>query len=252
VHPNNSIFKDADLQKKTPKNPSKILADDAYFKEARQWFTDLYIAPISNRGFFLVISIFALFSLFVVFIAMLGFMPLRQEAVLVVNNPRIDEVIIEAQPLRLSGMELNEAFKNFMVAHYVIMREAYKAKDWESQQAFVRAHSDDLIIAAYNAATAETNPNSYRASLQRVGERLITINHIRISYKEDLYEAVVSFTAEFKNVTNLPQSSWTATLRFQYKNTESVQVNSIKGDSKKITTILPLFKVVSYAVVQNR
>jgi type IV secretory pathway component VirB8 len=108
------------------------------------------------------------------------------------------------------------------------------------------------MIATYDAATAETNPNSYRASLQRVGERLITINNIQVSYKENLYEAMVGFTAEFKNVTNLPQSSWTATLRFQYSNTESDQANSIKGDSEKITTTLPLFKVVSYAVVQNR
>ncbi len=240
------------MQEKTPINLPKILADDAYFKQARQWFTDLYIAPISNRGFFLVISVFALLSLLVGFVALLGFMPLRKETVLVVNNSQIDEVVIEVQPLRLPGMELNEALKKFMIARYVTAREGYKAKEWESQQAFVRSHSDDLMIAAYDAATAETNPNSYRASLQRVGERLITINNIQVSYKENLYEAMVGFTAEFKNVTNLPQSSWTATLRFQYSNTESDQANSIKGDSEKITTTLPLFKVVSYAVVQNR
>ena len=240
------------MQKKTPKNPSNILANDAYFIEARQWFTDLYIAPISNRGFFLVISIFALLSLVVVFVAMLGFMPLRKETVLVVNNPQIDEVIIEARSLGLSGLELNEAFKKFMIAHYVTMREGYKAKDWDSQRAFVRAHSDDLMIAAYEAATAETNPNSYRASLQQVGERLITIRNIQITNKNDVYEAVASFSAEFKNVMNPPQSSWTATLRFQYSNMESGLLKSTNGDSEKITTTIPLFKVLSYEVVQNR
>ncbi len=240
------------MQKKMPLEPPNALTDDAYFKGARQWFTELYIAPISNRGFFLVISALGLLSLFVVLVAMIGFMPVRQQMTLVVNNPRIDEAVIDVQPLRLPGTELNEAFKKFMVAHYVTMREAYKAKDWESQRAFVRAHSDNLMIAAYEAATAETNPNSYRASLQQVGERLITIRNIQITNKDDLYEAVASFTAEFKNVTNLPQSSWTATLRFQYSNTELGLSKSMNGDSEKITATIPLFKVLSYEVVQNR
>ncbi len=250
------------LPEKNHQPPSKILAESAYFKEARHWFTELYIAPIASRSFFLVISVIGLVVLVIAAIGMAGLMPVRQPVTLVINNPQMDSTKVQLAAIRPPAMELDTALKRFMVAQYVIRRESYQPKEWNQQQAFIRAHSDGAATAAYDAATIESNPGSYRASLGQVGQRLITIENITI---EDaaaeagkanslggLFTATVRFTAEFKNVANIPQSSWTATLRFNYSDTEITQTKSVDGGSEKLAATLPLFKVVSYEVVQNR
>ncbi len=242
-------------ENKRPSSP-KILVDDSYFKEARQWFNEIYIAPVSSRSFFLILGIIALSVLLIALVAIIQLTPVNEPVTLTINHSAIDETETQLVRIRPPGMGLNASLKRFMVAQYVTMRESYKPATWEGRRNFIRAYSDALVAAADEKASADTNPQSYRALLGEVGERLVTIQDVYLARPPKdpnaPREAVVRFTVQYRKVSNLPESSWTATLRFHYSNTRVAETESADKASGKLAAGVPLFKVVSYEVVQNR
>lgn len=243
------------MQKYKRQSPPKILVDESYFKEARHWFTEIYIAPIPSRSFFVILCTISLIIMTVAVLAMIQLMPIYGGLTLTVENSAIDETATDLTRLRTAGMGLNTALKRFMVGQYVKVREEYKFDTWGGRSAFIRAHSDELMAAADETASSETNPDSYRATLGQVGERLVTIEDVHLMPSPEdpsaPREAVVRFTVQYRKVLNLPESSWTATLRFYYSNIKVTEAGTPDKISGKLATSLPLFKVVSYEVVQN-
>lgn len=244
------------VQKNKRQSPPRILVNDAYFKEARQWFTELYIAPVSSRSFFLILCCVALFVMVFALVALMQLMPIKEATTLTITNAAIDDTELKIDRLRPAGMGLNTALKRFMIAQYVTMRESYKPGTWEGRNAFIRAHSDALVAAADEKASSPDNPDSYRATLGEVGERLVAIQQIYLSRPPEdpnaPREAVVTFTVRYRKVLNLPESSWTATLRFYYSNIKPAEATPSGTVTGKPVRDVPLFKVVSYEVVQNR
>lgn len=230
--------------------------DDSYFKEARQWFSEIYIVPVSSRSFFLILGILALSVLLIALIAIIQLTPINVPVTLTINHSAVDDTETQLVRIRPPRMGLNAALKRFMIAQYVTMRESYKPATWEGRKNFIRAHSDELVAAADEKASSAANPQSYRALLGEVGERLVTIQDIYLARPPEdpdaPREAVVRFTVQYRKVSNLPESSWTATLRFHYSNIRVAETESADNASGTLAAGVPMFKVVSYEVVQNR
>ncbi len=75
------------------KKIAESIRSGKYFTEARGWFETVYISPVSERSFFLIIAILAGFTALFGIVAMSRLLPItKREAVLVYAGARPEEV----------------------------------------------------------------------------------------------------------------------------------------------------------------
>lgn len=229
---------------------AESIRSGSYFKEARSWFETLYIGPISERSFFLIVaflaSLVALFSISAVF----RLMPLtNRDPVLVYSSERSDDVYMSLTALTDRRQPVNPAIAKFFITQYVIAREGYFAQTFATNARFVRAQSDAGAYNAYATAYSPTNPESPFAALGEYGQRLITINTAQIGrIKGGKGTAEVTFTAETRGTAAPSTTHWTAELNYIYNELETRSKVNPKTGAEELDITEPHFQVVNYVL----
>lgn len=228
------------------------IKDGEYFKDARGWYTALYISQVSERSAFLLFAVLAGLVFLIGTLSLMDLMPINERERLIMRNDRMDGTISSVHRLKKPGAPLNIALKKFFVTNYVFMRESYRFQDYPTHSAFVKEHSDPTTYAKYLADHGTENPRSYATLLGRVGERQVTITGVKIDTKTEPATAIVNFNTDFKKVKGGTQTAWTATLSFYYTKVSVNEVVDQATGNPKLEIVDPAFNVVSYSVVQGR
>ena len=215
------------------------IKDGEYFKDARAWYTTLYISQVSERSAFLLCAVLAGLVFLIGGLSLMDLMPINARERMIMRNERMDSTITSIHRLKEPGAPLNIAFKKFFVTNYVFMRESYRFADYPTYSAFVKEHST-------------ANPRSYAALLGTIGERQVTLTGIKINTKVEPAQATVTYVTNFKKVQGGVQTAWTATLSFYYTKVSVNEVDDPVTGNPKLEIVDPAFNVVSYSVAQSR
>jgi len=230
----------------------KILAESIrsgkYFEDARGWFQAVYIGPVSERTFFLLIAILSLLVAFTSVSALFSMMPITEKRVqLIYAGDRMDETVKKLVPIKRPNAALNPAIIDFFVTHYVKARESYFASSYLTNASYVRQHSDDAAYAAYIAQNDVTNPASPAAMLGEFGQRILTIHSVDVN--DNI--AVVKFTTQQVGVEQENKTRWTARMEFRYTNMEVGEKKNAETGVLEMTATDPKFQVVNYELEQK-
>lgn len=229
---------------------SELIRQGSYFQQARQWYTALYIGPISERSFFLMLGMLALAVGICGFFALVGLTPLTERPPLVVRNARIDDTIPNLVRLRGSGQDVNEALRTYLVKQYVVSREDYHADTHATNVAFVITHSDEGTAASYAATVGAENPRNPTALLGAYGTRSVDIMNVSLSRIEGRWRANVRFSTELGGSAPPGKTQWTATIDFNYSDAVVTTTTDPETGEEKASLQQPTFQVVNYVLTQ--
>src|SRR5262245_9442337 len=132
----------SDIHKEN-QNIAELVRSGAYFDEARKWYQALYIGPISERTFFLIIAGLAIMVGITGMVAVVLLLPLKERPAILVANERLDDTALDLMRMRPAHAALHSGMREFMLGQYVIRRESYDAVRYSKYYAFIHAHSDD-------------------------------------------------------------------------------------------------------------
>jgi type IV secretory pathway component VirB8 len=238
-------------------NPEdKIIAqsirDGSYFKASRGWFETVYIGPVSERAFFLLVAALAGFVAFSSIIALISLTPITSRPpIYLYGNDRPYDTLTRLVEIRKPSDEVNEAMIEFFLKKYVAAREGFSATDFVAKSNFVRAQSDEATYSLYMAASDPTNPNSWPVLLGQMGQRVIAVDSIRLSRDGENTSARVRFSAELLGVEPPAKTKWTAKIKFRYTEILITLEKNAETGKKEMRATDPQFQVVSYELEQN-
>lgn len=223
-----------------------------YYQEARHWYGAVYISPISERTYFLIVAILSAFVALFGVLAAFSLMPLTTKpAIAVPADPRAEDIVLSLIPLRKPGDDLDESFRRFFVTQYVQSREGYAAPSYQRDSNFIRAQSNDATYSEYAANYLPANPQSPAAILGVNGLRVVTINSVSISGRGETGSARVKFSTEMKGVDDTTKTQWTAKLEFHYTSLKSQTVTNPETKEKELKITDPTFQVTKYVLTQD-
>jgi type IV secretory pathway component VirB8 len=228
-----------------------LMRSGKYYEEARSWYRSLYIGPISERSFFLLISGLAILTAFIGFIGVMMISPVRETVPMLIktNQPDVEYPLTSA--LRSAGEPVDVALERFFVMQYVGSRESYDAKSYAQDSAFVRAHSDPTTANAYSAVYGSANPRSPVNVLAQTGKRQVVMLGVEMPRTPPVQgqpqTAIVKFSTELVGIGVPAKTQWTATVSYYY----SPLTIAEQPDSEELQVKDSQFQVVSYAVSQT-
>lgn len=234
---------------------TEMMRDGSYFDQSRQWFATLYIAPISERSFFLIIGVLATLVGIVGFAAFMGLLPITSRPAVVINNARMDDTQPQLIRLREGGNDINHGMLEFFLKRYVKAREEYLSTTFETNRYFVHNYSDADAVAVYEAAVAPANPQSPSALLGVYGRRDVVVESVntRLSADPNIPStATVQFSTTLSGVGDSTKTRWTATIGYYYSDASINEVPDPETGQTKAELVEPTFQVVNYAVAQSR
>lgn len=230
---------------------TELMRSGAYYDQARKWYKTLYIGPIAERSFFLIVASLAGIVGIVGFFAFVGLMPVTERPGILIANPRIDDTVPNVIRLRNGGEPMNDALRRYYVVQYVLSRESYDAANFAKNSRFVTAYSAGPVAEAYVAAVGPTNPRNPAALLGAYGKRQVGIQSVVVNAGADPQTATVKFSTDLVGVGNSTRTQWTATLQFYYSDAVATNVADPETGAETVSMQEPTFQVVNYALTQN-
>lgn len=223
---------------------SDAVRSGRYFEDARAWFKTVYIGPVSERTFFLLIAALAMVVFFIAMSALIKFMPLTERPPAFIKAPDpIEERIPRLVKIKEGREDINEALQRFLIERYVVARESYSVADFDKNVLFVYGNSSGDVYEAYKGQVDPKNEQSYAAVLGKKATREVTVDSIEIVD----HVATVKFTTEVNGAEDNAKSRWTAKLDYSYNNVDVTTVQDDGGDERLETTNLQ-FQVTGYAI----
>ena len=244
------------------KKIAESIRSGKYLTDARGWFEAVYIGPVSERSFFLIIAVLAgLIALFG-FMAIARLMPITShDPILIRAGDRADDVQASLIQLAPNHIAINPAMTEFFLTRYVQMRESFDSRTFMSNAHFVQAQSDVGAYNAYVTADNPTNAQSPFANLGDLGQRLVTVNAVTpVVVKAAAGQAPlpagqgtadVDFSTETRGVSNPDTSQWTARIDYIYTGLETKTVKNPDTGKPELEVTDPHFQVVNYVLSQQ-
>jgi type IV secretory pathway component VirB8 len=241
------------------KKIAESIRNGTYFGDARRWYEAVYIGPISERSFFLIIAILATVVAIFGIVSVKRLMPItKHQAVLIRGGDRAEEVQASLVELAPKRVPMNPAIAQFFVATYVQLRESYDSRAFTANARFIKGQSNDAAYAAYAAAYDPANAASPFAEMGDVGQRQVVLDSVAIK-KIDTPDnspgrmnATVVFTTESTGVATPTKTRWTANIEFIYTELTTKVVDNAETRQKDLQITDPHFQVVNYVLQQNQ
>ena len=227
-------------------NPTPLIPD-TYFEEARRWYDVKYLSPISERVYFIVVTVLAGFIVLFAIIGLSGLMPLKPARPFVYLAQDINNKIPRMETIRQNGEPKQAALLRFYVEQYVESREHFSEKRFLPNANFVKQHSEPSLYAEYVRLNDPSNPRSPAAQYQKHSTRQITVEQVLLDGEPETSAAAkVRFTASVTGPQGIQKTVWTASLTFAYSALVETEVKDPSTGEVTLDLKAPTFRVLRY------
>lgn len=225
---------------------AKLMRNGTYFKEAHAWYQTLYIRPISERSFFLVIGLLAGFIGVCGVLSFMALLPIHSRPLMVIASNDIESEVPSITRLRTGQEPVDPAMRRFFLSAYVSTRESYSESNAAANRAFVLAHSDPATVTAYLATMANDHPQNPVNVVGAKGRREVEILDVTINDQVEPPIASVRYYVQDTANGQSTRTTWLATVGYYY--TPLILKEVVDKDSGEtiIATEEPQFQVVQY------
>jgi type IV secretory pathway component VirB8 len=228
--------------------------DGSYFREAREWYSMKYVALISERVVYIVITVLALVLFVLSCMAIYGLLPLTPSAPFTYMAKNGRDTIAHIRLLERKWGEPNDvSLRYYFAEEYVKRREAYSIKTLNSSVLYIYGHSSANVAKEFRGYIDASNPQSPLVLYQSRVERKIDIVSSDITpLGNNKYEARVDFVAMVAKDNGYEQTYHRSKLQFDYTDIhyDYTDEDVIAGKPLKIDPMA--FKVTAYSVKQRK
>lgn len=204
-----------------PLTPQDV-EDGTYFRKARQWYSDMYHYPVTERSYYFIIIFLSLVISMYGVQSFYGIFPLSVKIPFLVysNDAWVDLPI--AKKIAIDPREdKNDAVMRYMVEDYVVNRESYDLERYELRYRNIASESTRGVFEKYKESMEATNLYSpYRIYTNRF-KRVINMTSYSFERGEKESRAVVDFYASVLNVFDgqeVKRGKYRAEITYHYVN----------------------------------
>lgn len=168
-----------DNKKQTPEEYIQIakqVRSGEYFSEAQKMYDLDVNDPMTDRYWYILITVFSIAICIAVFVALQGLYPLKPSVPFIYSTNDIIEDFPQIKTLRgFDGEDADSALQRFLVDNYVKMREEYNLKNFDRNLTALEIISTKQVFNDYEKFIDKNNPTSPIVMYQRHTERSINI-----------------------------------------------------------------------------
>lgn len=198
-----------------------------YFDDARKWYNQKYIHPVTERSFIVLVFIVTSLAFLVVLYTFNAIFPVRREVPFVVKVEDSIDYFSVIKPLIRDNESPQQALNRHLIENYVTAYESYSFKDIAKLEARIRGSSTKRVYKAYSSFMSTTNPESPLLLYQRTSSRHIKILSTEIVQDESgVHKATVRFSATLDDRIHRKKTTTT------YK----ADITFLVADINKVTT----------------
>ncbi len=246
-------------------NYSKMVAsiydEKLYFKDAMNWYCLKYLNAISERTFYIVLSIMSFFICILLCLTIKSIQPLKEQFPVLIKQKNSVDYFSTITPLKPENIKYNsnEAILRFLLLNYVrtLFNHDYKRgniEDLNIKLAKIKLYSTDELYQRYRT---DFNQISSKMFNKRVDQKIL-INSFKFIEKQEkngkkkflsyLFskiptEAEIYYKIVFNNYATNQQKISTGKIILDFK-FESVSYNNLKGEFTKPILIVTDYKII--------
>lgn len=213
--------------------------DGSYYKNARNWYSDIFHNPIAERSYYIITTILSLICFYCSVEALIRLHPISPTVALTIYSDDIWDNIPRIKKLAESSEEdKNAAVEKYMISDYVMKHESYDLPKYEFRYRNVWSHSTPAVFEQYKQNIDANNPSSPYRQFADQEVRNINIRSIQYtegpqtSHAEVIFDASIVSTETKKEIQS---TLWKADITYQYTD---FYVEDAAGGSKKPHTSL--------------
>lgn len=227
---------------------SQMLREGRYYDESRKWYAFLYLNPLAERFYFIIVGVLSLIIFVMSLLALNGLMPLSPNVPFYYSTFDAENELPTLEGLRYSSEQsIDDALLRYYVGQYVGMREMYDPEKFVLAGRFLQRYSQASAFDEYRRLVDNSNPRSPIRRLGRVFTRDIEIQTMAFNDPLSPTQATLQFVATEASISEVRKSYWTATLRFTYS---GLQISPNSGEGASAYS-LPTFQVGAYEVKER-
>lgn len=244
------------LEKYNPEIAEKV-RNGSYYQEAWEWYAFKYIYPVSQRSFFILVTIAAIIITIAAITALYNFYPLRAQVPVAINNPDMTKDYAELLKIQVPiNGDTDMPIVEYLSQKYVQNIEEYHFGKFDRQLTFLKQFSspalyseiekrydirnlDSLVLRFRDHTTRTARIISYEVE-RGDGFKLTNQLPKEAIVKDVPFRAYVTFEAQESNFMGITSRKWQATVDL------TMSPIIFDKESKKFP---PLdFRVVNYSV----
>jgi type IV secretory pathway component VirB8 len=190
----------------------------AYFAEARDWYGRIYIAPIAQRVFYLIITVICVLIFFFAFSAITNLLPIvetRPFFYLTTANDMMDRRL-RIVPLREPTEPVNQAMRRFYLTQFVSHYEAYDEGQFDLRRKFIYQHAAADVFSTYDQQISPANRNSPIRRFGKFASVDVDVQSVQLLEKTNPPQAIVYFAKNTTWQTEREQDYWTARITYDW------------------------------------
>ncbi len=238
-------------KKEADKALAQSIESGEYYEQARRWYDQVYIAPISQRILFIVVALFAASFMLMAFISVTNLLPISPRVPFVIHNDRPLEYHPKMTRFKKPGEPADPALIRYYLETYIKQREGYNARRMLMSRAFVLQHSVPDVSKAYLQKISNSNPKSPVRLHGRFRDVMVEIRAIRFlpsSDDKNIRKAEIDFSTMVVANQQQQKTDWTATLAYEYTNLTMRNTYDETVADYVLDFDEPTFKVTAYNV----
>lgn len=225
---------------------SQQIEDGRYFYEARQWYNLLYIGPIPERIFFLIITSISLVIFVFAITSVYNLLPIKPRVPFVYRASDMLNELPSMIRFKAPNEPSNPALIKYHLGLYTTMRESYDEKHFLLRWAYAKHYSDPSAFQEYDRLTNPNNPRSAIRQFGKYSDVKVTIESVTYNREVIPYKGVVNYSTELVGPGVKKKTNWTANLTFEYTDLTETDHFDEKLKDYVLTYKEPTFRVLSY------
>jgi type IV secretory pathway component VirB8 len=199
---------------------AEAIESGAYYKDARQWYSDLVHRPIAERSYYVVVIILALVNFVFAMWSFIGIFPIHTRVPFVVYSKDIWADLPRIKPIVVAKVrDKNLTMMQFLLESYVASRESYDLPNYELRYRNVWSQSTTDVFRRYRELMdAQNIYGPYHLYTDRAKR---VVHPVAVTYDHDagIEHAHVVFTASVLTLAENREESrtkWQADISYHY------------------------------------
>ncbi len=212
---------------------SRHVKEGKYYEDARLWYINRFVLPMSERTYLLIVMSFYIFALVVSGYYYSNTKPAEPEVTYMLSTNDISTTYAVINSIGDAREQPQIGITKYIVANYVITRESYSYNpdNIKNQLAFIQNTTVGTEFLKYKFMTSENNPNSPIMVYQDKYRRSIAIKKVDLSKTpSNTQQAMVYFQSDLKNIASnqVVSQDFVATINFKIENIETMMQKNAK------------------------
>jgi len=252
-----------DFKKRYNSFVSKLLENKTFFKDAREWYATTYVLPISQRSFFILISIMGLFTSIMIASIVNSVFPLKETVPVIIESKDqaiYKPIIYDLTKINTQNSKTADEFvSSYLLVNYLKEREEHSYRDgnitkYNEKFNKIKNNSSIEVFEEFKKYMSKSNSNSPVHFFGKNISRKVIIKNIKFirQIKEELSDKIKDFFRP-KDMPSLVEIDYLVQTKYSNRTVSernkakiNFKFNGIQKD-QKTNKYLPLkFTVTKY------